>query len=238
MTPGILPSAAPPPASLFAPLLRRSAQKVTKKARHPTRCFDSHPANQNPLRFSARRGCSDSTSMYCFAIAAIHRRDPAGFLPPRLRCSAPRTVPGSTNPCIPALSRGVGMQSLAFGSCYCFRFRFCSGSGFCGRMPPKGAPCGAARVRRISPQEGAHDVRPFAECTWKYIQRTPEHPAHSQGRMPGERATGGVFLWLSFFAQAKKVTRSPKASGSFGLQKHQAKRDGQMVPRLCPIQGR
>jgi len=31
MTPGILPSAAPPPASLFAPLLRRSAQKVTKK---------------------------------------------------------------------------------------------------------------------------------------------------------------------------------------------------------------
>jgi len=27
--------------------------------------------------------------------------------------------------------------------------------------------------------------------------------------MPGERATGGVFLWLPFFAQAKKVTRSP-----------------------------
>jgi hypothetical protein len=26
--------------------------------------------------------------------------------------------------------------------------------------------------------------------------------------MPGERATGGVFLWLPFFAQAKKVTRS------------------------------
>ncbi|HXR63707.1 MAG TPA: hypothetical protein VN720_09240, partial [Rudaea sp.] len=56
--------------------------------------------------------------------------------------------------------------------------------------------------------------------------------AHSQGRMPGERITGGVFLWLPFFAQAlrrrsgansaagrvaakgrmpgvKKVTRSP-----------------------------
>jgi hypothetical protein len=27
--------------------------------------------------------------------------------------------------------------------------------------------------------------------------------------MPGDRAAGGVFLWLSFFAQAKKVTRSP-----------------------------
>jgi hypothetical protein len=69
------------------------AQKVTKKARHRMRCSDSPRANRNPLRFSARRGCSDSTSMYCFAIAAIHRRDPAGFLPPRLRCSAPRTAP-------------------------------------------------------------------------------------------------------------------------------------------------
>jgi hypothetical protein len=90
MTPGMLPFAAPPPASLFAPLLRRSAQKVTKKARHRTRCFDSHPANQNPLCFSARRGCSDNTSLYCFAIAA------------RLRCSAPRTAPlihESVHPC-------------------------------------------------------------------------------------------------------------------------------------------
>jgi hypothetical protein len=33
--------------------------------------------------------------------------------------------------------------------------------------------------------------------------------AQSQGRMPGDRAAGGVFLWLPFFAQAKKVTRSP-----------------------------
>jgi len=44
--------------------------------------------------------------------------------------------------------------------------------------------------------------------------RTSSEPrsalAHSQGRMPGERITGGVFLWLPFFAHAKKVTRSPK----------------------------
>ena len=43
--------------------------------------------------------------------------------------------------------------------------------------------------------------------------RTSSEPrsalAQSQGRMPGDRAAGGVFLWLSFFAQAKKVTRSP-----------------------------
>ncbi len=38
----------------------------------------------------------------------------------------------------------------------------------------------------------------------------PRSPlADLQGRMPGRRAAGGVFLWLSFFAQAKKVTRSP-----------------------------
>ncbi len=34
--------------------------KSRQKARHRARCFDSHPANQNPLCFSAWRGCSDS----------------------------------------------------------------------------------------------------------------------------------------------------------------------------------
>ena len=70
--------------------------------------------------------------------------------------------------------------------------------------------------------------------------------ADSEGRMPGERVTGGVFLWLSFFAQAlrrrsgansgagrvaakgrmpgvKKVTRSPEASGSSALQRTKTK---------------
>ena len=56
--------------------------KSNQKARHRARSFDSHPANQNPLRFSSDRGCSDSASMHCFAIAAIHRRDPAGFSRP------------------------------------------------------------------------------------------------------------------------------------------------------------
>ena len=43
--------------------------------------------------------------------------------------------------------------------------------------------------------------------------RTSSEPrsalAHLEGRKPGRRAAGGVFLWLPFFAQAKKVTRSP-----------------------------
>src|SRR4029079_12424066 len=38
----------------------------------------------------------------------------------------------------------------------------------------------------------------------------PRNPlAKSEGRMPGDRATGGVLSLVTFFAQAKKVTRSP-----------------------------
>jgi len=59
-------------------LLFGIAQKVAKKARHRTRWFDSHRANRTSLRFSPAPGCSDSTSMYCFASAAIHRRAPSG----------------------------------------------------------------------------------------------------------------------------------------------------------------
>jgi len=93
------------PLALRASGLLLALPKSRQKARRLTRWFDSHRANRTALRFSSRRGCSDSTSMYCFASAAIHRRAPAGFLPPRLRCSAPRTAPGSTNPCILALPR-------------------------------------------------------------------------------------------------------------------------------------
>jgi hypothetical protein len=41
--------------------------------------------------------------------------------------------------------------------------------------------------------------------------------AKSEGRMPGGRATGGVLSLVTFFAQAKKVTRSPQANGSLAL---------------------
>ena len=152
------------PLALRASGLLLALPQSRQKARHRTRCFAAHRARQNSLRFSARRGCSDSTSLYCFAIAAIHRRDPAGIFPPRPRCSAPRTAPlihESVHPCTTS-RRWIGRVWL-FCSCLCF----------CGRMPPKRPPCGAARVRRISPQEAAHDARPFAACTRTYIQRTP-----------------------------------------------------------------
>jgi hypothetical protein len=53
--------------------------------------------------------------------------------------------------------------------------------------------------------------------------------------MPGDRAAGGVFLWLPFFAQAKKVTRSPAAaSGSSALQRTKNRKEEEAGLRLLP----
>ncbi len=197
MTPGILPFAAPRPASLFAPLLRRSAQKVTKKARHRTRRSDPHRANRTALRFSARRGCSDSTSMYCFAIAAIHRRDPSGIFPPRLRCSAPRTAPvypriRASLHCVLAIVRVTSKFSQEqIGASDCF----------CRRMPPKWGPCGAASAWRKSPKGRAQDAREGAARTWMCAQRPPEparEPGGQDARRPRHR---GCVSLVTFFAQ-------------------------------------
>jgi hypothetical protein len=135
MTAGILPFAATRPASLFAPLLRRSAQKITKKARHRTRIVRA------PLRAFSAEPCD------------ARRRERR-----RLR----------TKPCIPALRRydpsllyKPGVSAIK------------TSARFCGRMPPKWGPCGAARVRRKSPKEGAQDARQFVARTRMCAQRTP-----------------------------------------------------------------
>jgi hypothetical protein len=64
--------------------------------------------------------------------------------------------------------------------------------------------------------------------------RTSSEPrstlADLEGRMPGRRAVGGVFLWLSFFAQAKKVTRSPL--GEWKLCFSRRKKTSKMDSRL------
>jgi hypothetical protein len=183
-------------------LLFGIAQKVTKKARHRTRWSDSHRANRTALCFSARRGCSDSTSMYCFAIAAIHRRDPAGFLPPRLRCSAPRTAPlihESVHPCTASTCCSGELLLLRQDAAQ--------------QGPPEAWRGCEGKVRSRAHRMCARSLNVHG--------RTSSEPrstlADLEGRMPGRRAAGGVFLWLPFFAQAKKVTRSPQASGSFAL---------------------
>jgi hypothetical protein len=109
-------------------LLFGIAQKVTKKARHRAQCFAAHRARQNPLCFSPAPACSDSTSMYCFASAAIHRRAPAGIFRRGLRCSALRTAPlihESVHPCTasrfrsgkPALARALALAVASAAGC-------------------------------------------------------------------------------------------------------------------------
>src|SRR5450432_1789906 len=70
--------------------------KSKQKARRRARCFDSHPANQNPLRFSLA-----PPSRQHVRVLALGDRDPSrsphpsglGLFRHELRCSAPRTAP-------------------------------------------------------------------------------------------------------------------------------------------------
>jgi hypothetical protein len=184
MTPGILPSAAPPPATLFAPLLRRSAKKVTKKARHRTRC-----------RAACAAGC------------------------PALLGTANGSA-GSTKPAIPGLHRGRMLASCCFG--------------FCGRMPPKRAPYGAARARREKPEGWRAGCAPV-RCQHKDVPSANRRSAlaHLEGRRPGRRAIRGVLSLVTFFAQAaqaKKVTRSPEGSGSLRSKTSKSRERSRWIP--------
>jgi hypothetical protein len=82
---------------------------------------------------------------------------------------------------------------------------------FCGRMPPNGAPCGAARgggkVRRRARTMRARSLRAHG-CALN----EPRSPlANSEGRMPGERATGVCFLLVTFLCTSKeKLPARPK----------------------------
>jgi len=206
MTPGILPFAAPRPASLFAPLLRRSAQKVTKKARHRTRCFDSHPANQNPLCFSGTAGSSESTSMCLQPTRARRARAPSGNFRRTLRCSAPRTAPVCARTraslhCVVAIvcpDKNLPQEQQA-------RTVAVASAAGC---RPNGAPCGAANAWRESPKGRAQDAREFAARTWMCAQRTPERVRALGGQDARRARYRGCVSLVTFFSQAKKVTRS------------------------------
>jgi len=169
--------------------------KSNQKARHRTRCFDSHRANQNPLRFSARRGGSDSTSMYCFAIAAIHRRDPAGTFPSRLRCSAPRTAPfihESVHPWT-ASRQCVGAQERAAVGAPVVR-RGCGG-----KLEEWRARCAPVRCMYMD----VHSTNPVAPSRTR------------RAGCPESAPPGCVSIGDFSLHKQRKVTRSPEvASGS------------------------
>jgi len=99
---------------------------------------------------------------------------------------------------------------------------------FCGRMPPKWGPCGAARVRR-KVRRMARTMRASSLHAHGCAFNEPRSAlAHSEGRMPGERATGVCFFRLPFFAQAKKGdSLAQRASESFapGQSRRKSKMD-------------
>ena len=64
---------------------------------------------------------------------------------------------------------------------------------------------GAGKAR----QGGAQDARQFAACTGMYIQRTPEPSREPAGQDARRARHPGCVSLVTFFAQAKKVTRSP-----------------------------
>ena len=79
-----------------------------------------------------------------------------------------------------------------------------------------GAPRGAASRRRKSRQGGAQEARQFAARTWKCPQRTPQ-PGRAPAGQDARRARHlGCVSLVTFFAQAKKVTRS-SAGGAEAL---------------------
>src|SRR5690242_9223655 len=95
-------------------------------------------------------------------------------------------------------------------------------------MPPKRGPLWRGEGAEESPKGGAHDARQFAACTGTYIQRTPEHPRGVGGQDARRPRHRGCVSLVTFFAQAKKVTRSPQASGSRALRRTKIKMDSRL----------
>ena len=189
-----------------------------QKARHRALCFDSHPANQNSLCFSAVRGCSDSTSMYCFAIAAIHRRDPAGSFPPHLRCSAPRRRRLSANPSIHGLRlRNLntlacsGMRAKQTGASIALDLAFDLGS-------PLSGPSIAGFVDKA--RRGAAMDRRTREQYMDVLSERP-HKGEKRREPRARNARGARRGWILFgdflLSIQEKVTRSTQSSGSSAL---------------------
>ena len=173
--------------ALRASQLLLALPKSNQKARHRTRRSDSHRANRTALRFSGTAGSAESTSMCSQPTRAHRARAPSGNFRRTLRCSAPRTAPVCARTraslhCADTIVRSwtnlpqeQAVRAIA------------SAAG----CRPNGAPCGAASGWRKSPK-GARAGCARGRC------------AHSEGRMPGERATGGVFLWLLSLHKQRK----------------------------------
>ena len=81
-------------------------------------------------------------------------------------------------------------------------------------------------MRRISPKEGAHDVRPFAECTRTYIQRTPEQPRGPEGQDAQKARRRGCVSLVTFLCTSKESNPlARRASGSLCSSKNEERKE-------------
>ena len=181
------------------------------------------------LCFSAPAGSSGSTSVYCQPTRAHPCARPCGHFPPSpamLGTANGAGIHESVHPCTASRCRRgkLRLRLLLWPSLLLWLLR------------QDAAQTGPPVARRGCVGSVRRRPRTMRGRSLNVQGRTSSEPrstlAHSEGRMPGERATGSVFLWLSFFAQAlrrrsgansaagrvaaegrmpgvKKVTRSP-----------------------------
>ncbi len=196
--------AAPPRGLLLA------SPKSRQKARHRTRCPAAHHARRGvPVLL----GAGGVVLQYVHVLSADARAScarPYGHFPPSpamLGTANGAGIHESVHPCTTSRCRNgkLCLRLLLRLSLSLWLRLWLLRQDAAQPGPPVARRGGAGSVRRRAHTMCARSLN---------VQgRTSSEPrstlAESEGRMPGDRATGGVFLWLPFFAQAKKVTRSP-----------------------------
>ena len=160
-------------------------------------------ANRTALCFSALRGCADSTSMYCCASAAIHRRAPSGLI--RNACDARHR------------ERRVDPRIRASLHCVRENVRVDARNGRAAALAVASAagcrPTGPPVARRVADDQarrvGARDRADSAAGQGWPVSGTRPPVAQSEGRDARRPRHRGCVSLATFFAQAKKVARSP-----------------------------
>ena len=151
------------------------------------------------LRFSVTAGSSGSTSVYCQPTRAHPVRAPAGIFRRHLRCSAPRTAPlihDSVHPCT-ASNWWMGERLLLL---------LLLRQDAAETPPPEARRAHEGTARRVARRMRASSLNAHGRAS----SEPRSAIAHSQGRMPEERAVGGGLLFGYFLlATQEKVTRSP-----------------------------
>ena len=186
--------------ALRASRLLLALPKSNQKARHRTRRSDSHRANRTALRFSSSRGRSDSTVPVLLRDRGDPSPRPFGLIPRSLRCSAPRTAPvvhESVHPCTASL-RLFAPLPIWRNSHKCERLLLRQDAAKTG--PPVARRAGGGKARRGARRKRARALRAHG-CALS----DPRSPlANLEGRMPGRRATWGVFLSVTFLCTSKE----------------------------------